>query len=276
MVVPARPADLTKFTWTSPSLEVREDICVGVTGEASRPRAYEDAAIGFMLKGGFEYRVGSRAMLCGPGGVILGNRGEDFSVRHFDESANKRLVTTFPSALIEEVAAAAERGAHQFSVWHIPPGQIASRMFGWMRRLSLQYVTADEASCAMLSEIWNFERPDSPDRQPSARDRQRVDRAVRHIVAHYEEPQSLQDLAELVGLSRFQFLRIFQAVVGQSPNQFVIGVRLRAAAERLLTTGDLITQVALDVGFNDISHFTTCFKTTFNCTPRQWRRRSRS
>jgi AraC-like DNA-binding protein len=66
---------------------------------------------------------------------------------------------------------------------------------------------------------------------------------------------------------------VFSAIVGESPNQYLINTRVRAAADRLTGTTAPIAQIAFDVGFNDISHFYSRFRDAFGCAPRQWRLR---
>jgi AraC family transcriptional regulator len=46
---------------------------------------------------------------------------------------------------------------------------------------------------------------------------------------------------------------------------------LRAAADRLLDTHEPITSIALNVGFNDLSHFNATFRHTFGMAPCAWR-----
>lgn len=104
---------------------------------------------------------------------------------------------------------------------------------------------------------------------PSAR----IVKVVRYVERHYAEPCSLPHLAGMAGLSRFHFLRRFRAVTGVSPHQYIIALRLRAAAERLRSTTEPVTSIALDVGFNDLSHFNLLFRRSFGAPPRQWRMR---
>lgn len=75
----------------------------------------------------------------------------------------------------------------------------------------------------------------------------------------------------MAGLSRFHFLRLFRAATGVSPHQHIIALRLRAAADRLRSTAEPVTLIALDVGFNDLSHFNLLFRRSFGVAPRQWR-----
>lgn len=99
----------------------------------------------------------------------------------------------------------------------------------------------------------------------------RIAEVVRYLDRHYAEPCSLRDLAAMAGLSRFHFLRLFRAATGVSPHQHIIALRLRAAADRLRSTAEPVTLIALDVGFNDLSHFNLLFRRSFGVAPRQWR-----
>lgn len=101
----------------------------------------------------------------------------------------------------------------------------------------------------------------------------RILEIVRYVERHYAEPCSLGHLAGMAGLSRFHFLRLFRAATGVSPHQYIIALRLRAAAELLRSTAEPVTLIALDVGFNDLSHFNLLFRRSFGAAPREWRSR---
>jgi AraC family transcriptional regulator len=249
---------------------VNEHSCAADPNDPATEWMYDDAAIGFVMSGWFEYASEDQTLLAAPGSVILGNAGESFSVRHVDTLGNRRLVVTFERGLLEEVANEAGVSS-RFDAIALPPSQTAARMFGFIRALSrpggedMLYPLAHTALTAPHQRAAD---------RISARDRSRVQDAVSHIEAHFGEACALQTLADVAGLSRFHFVRMFGAVVGQSPNQYLINTRMRAASDRLLTTKAPIAQIAFDVGFNDISHFYSCFRDTFGCTPRQWRLRA--
>ncbi len=249
---------------------VNEDGCAADPAGPAAQWTYETAAIGFVTSGWFEYASEDQTTLAAPGSVILGNAGEPFSVRHVDTRGNRRLVVSFENELLEEVAN--EAGVSpRFEHIALPPSQAATRMFGLIRGLSqpggkdLLYPLAHAALTA---------REDRAAERISSRDRMRVQDAVSHIEEHFGEACTLQTLADVARLSRFHFVRMFGAVVGQSPNQYLINTRMRAASDRLITTTTPIAQIAFDVGFNDISHFYSCFRDAFGCTPRQWRLRT--
>lgn len=254
---------------TDRSRGVNEDSCAADPNGPAAKWTYGDAAIGFVMSGWFEYESEDQAMLATPGSIILGNAGEPFSVRHVDTLGNRRLVVSFKHDLLEEVANDAGVSA-RFDAIALQPCQTATRMFGMIRALSQP--GGEDMVYPLAHAALTARQPRAPERI-SARDRSRVQSAVSHIEAHFGEPCTLQTLADVAGLSRFHFVRMFGAVVGQSPNQYLINMRMRAASDRLLTTKTPIAQIAFDVGFNDISHFYSCFRDTFGCTPRQWRMR---
>jgi AraC family transcriptional regulator len=248
---------------------VSEDACAGDPRGPAAKWVYNEASIGFVTSGWFEYASEDRTVLAAPGAIILGNAGEPFSVRHVDALGNRRLVVSLPRRLLEDVAN--DVGvASRFGAIALPPSQASTRVFALMRALRQG---DDDTLYPLAHAALTAQNPRVPERI-TTRDRRRVQLAVQHIEAHFDEPCSLQSLADLTGLSRFHFVRMFGAVVGQSPNQYLINTRMRTAADRLIITKTPIAQIAFDVGFNDISHFYACFRDAFACTPRQWRLRA--
>lgn len=74
-------------------------------------------------------------------------------------------------------------------------------------------------------------------------------------------------LAREANLSEFHFLRSFKNAFGVSPYQYVLMRRLDRSVE-LLKGGDyMLTEIAYQVGFNDIYSFSKSFKKRFNTCP---------
>jgi AraC-like DNA-binding protein len=95
---------------------------------------------------------------------------------------------------------------------------------------------------------------------------------ARDLEQRYAEAMTLDDMAAMANLSRYHFIRVFSALTGETPRQRLIAIRLRAAADRLIGTRQPVTELALEVGFNDISHFNAAFRRAFGMSPRAWRR----
>jgi len=83
---------------------------------------------------------------------------------------------------------------------------------------------------------------------------------------------TLQDLAEEAGMSRSSFAQKFKEMVGQSPMDYLTHWRMLIAADKLANTKDSIATVALSLGYESESAFSTAFKRVMGCSPRQYAR----
>ena len=99
----------------------------------------------------------------------------------------------------------------------------------------------------------------------------RIDRVLRRLESQSGEPQTLGELAGSAGLSRYHFLRTFKTVTGVTPHQWLLRARLRESAQRLIASRDPVTEIALDVGFDDLSNFIRSFRAEFGVSPRTYR-----
>jgi AraC family transcriptional regulator len=94
---------------------------------------------------------------------------------------------------------------------------------------------------------------------------------LRWLASHACEPHSLAELARRAGLSPYHFLRTFKRVAGVTPHQWLLRARLREAARRLGAGRQPVTEIALDVGFEDLSNFMRAFRAEFGTSPRRYR-----
>lgn len=239
-------------------------------------KRYDKAGIGVVISGCFDYRAQTGAATAVPGTVVFGNPGEMFNVRYLDSENRSRLVVWYDNGFLESIAAACDLDEPRFRTAALPPGKMATAMFAAMQALARGSGDAEDAACGLASKGLAI---GSDPRKPiavSERDRQRIRAAVGYIEHAFGEPCTVEALAKIGGLSRYHFMRLFKAVTGQSANQYVINTRLRAAATRIAETKAPLSEIAYDVGFNDISHFNTRFRAAFDCTPREMRKRARA
>jgi AraC-like DNA-binding protein len=86
------------------------------------------------------------------------------------------------------------------------------------------------------------------------------------------EGPSVDEVARRVRLSRFHFIRQFEAAFGITPCAYRTQVRL-AAAKVLLAQGKPVTEVCLDVGFSSLGSFSRLFQSRCGTAPSVYRRR---
>lgn len=80
----------------------------------------------------------------------------------------------------------------------------------------------------------------------------------------------VNDFAFEIGISRTQLYRKIHAISGQSVKEFIRIIRLKKAAELLVTQENNISEVAFSVGFNSLSYFTTSFTDYFGMNPSKY------
>ena len=99
----------------------------------------------------------------------------------------------------------------------------------------------------------------------------RFSKVIDHIHKHYADELELAGLARQACVSQSQFERRFRQLLGTSPGEYVLRVRISAGRSLLETSDRTIADIALAVGFYDHSHFTRTFRRMMSCSPKQYR-----
>jgi len=96
---------------------------------------------------------------------------------------------------------------------------------------------------------------------------ERVEQVIFLLKQNLAEPPLLEELGRKIGCSHFYLSRIFSLQTGRTIPQCLRQLRLEKAAE-LLRSGEYnVTEAALEVGYNSLSHFSAAFHETFGCCP---------
>ena len=101
-----------------------------------------------------------------------------------------------------------------------------------------------------------------------------VDKIDGYIIQHMGDSITVDDLADLLGCSKFHFLREFKKMMSITPYQYLLSRRMEQARMLLSSPDSSIAAVGLDLGFNDQSHFTRAFKNQFGLTPGQFQKQA--
>lgn len=98
--------------------------------------------------------------------------------------------------------------------------------------------------------------------------------AIEHIHHHYDEALRLPGLAEMAGLSVYQFDQRIRALFHVTAGQYLVKVRIDAACLRLSASDEPIAQIALSCGYSDQSAFSRQFKQAVGISPLAYRKKS--
>ena len=128
------------------------------------------------------------------------------------------------------------------------------------------------ATAAFMELITFHSRCYSGSRNPTSKSLLRVAETISHMRRNVRERITLRDLVAISGMSRTNYIRMFEATMKTSPINYLIRLRMEEAAKRLRTNDDSITDIAFDVGFHDSNYFSRQFRKTHGQSPRQYRK----
>lgn len=266
-----------------PGWHVLDLACSSGPDDAPFEETHNTVAIAAVLSGTFVYRTTEGRNLLTPGSILLGNHGRCFQCGHEHGAGDRCLSFHFTADYWEEIAGAVP-GAHKgrFDVASLPPAAAllpitamleAARDLGRpvMEEVALEFAGNVLRLAADVGRTTSRHR---------AVDERRVSDAIRciELSAHELEGDrlSLGALAREADMSRYHFLRIFRRLVGLTPHQYVLHLRMHKAVVRLRTTPVPLTTVALDAGFNDLSTFIRRFRQVTGMSPGEYRKPMRN
>jgi AraC-like DNA-binding protein len=110
------------------------------------------------------------------------------------------------------------------------------------------------------------------DHEVQMRNLQRFAPILQFIEANYQEELSVEILAEMAGLSRFHFSRLFKELTDRTVTEYVNGIRIGRAEYLLYNTTLTISEIALAAGYHDIYYFSRIFKRFKHAAPSDMRK----
>lgn len=99
-----------------------------------------------------------------------------------------------------------------------------------------------------------------------------VQQSIRYVEQHYAEPITVDQMSAQAGIGRSRYTELFKEVTGQTPHDYLNGVRIDKAQQLLLLTNDKLHSIAASVGFSNEYYFSRRFKQLVRMTPGQYRR----
>ncbi len=135
------------------------------------------------------------------------------------------------------------------------------------------FVSAPQEKYAVLAEFYRiFSLMALPDRNRKQGEQDYVAQAVDYIRHNYSYPLRVEDLAARTGLDRTYLYKLFIKHTGQSPQQYLIGQRLTAAARLLQDTKLTSAEIACSCGFRDAPSFCRSFRKHYGKSPTEYRK----
>jgi AraC-like DNA-binding protein len=260
--------------FSTPAISVIDYRCEAKPEDAPFVEVHNSFSIAYLRKGAFGCRARGRSFELVAGSILIGYPGDEYICTHEHRGGDQCLSFHFSPALVEAVGCRPE-------IWRsvcVPPlpelmvlGELGQAAAEGSSEVGLDEVGMLLADRLVAICSGRQRRP----AEARAYDRRRAVEAALWIDANAHGPIDLESSAEEFGLSPFHFLRLFAKVLGVTPHQYLIRSRLRRAARLLADDTRPITEVALDVGFADLSNFVRTFHRAASVSPRSFRQAAR-
>ena len=244
--------------------------CEARPGDEPFVEWHDAFSVSYVRQGSFGYRFRGQSYELVAGSFLVGHPGDEYMCTHDHAGGDECLSFYFDPVLVDAIGGPRD-------AWHagsLPPvadmmvlGELAQSAASGRTTIGV-----DEVGLMLAGRfVDTVSGRTRPPQHPSARDRRRAVETALWIDAHSHEPIALDDAAVEAGLSPFHFLRLFSLVLGVTPHQYLVRSRLRHAARLLADDDRAVTQIALDVGFGDLSNFVRTFHRAAGVSPRGFR-----
>ncbi|MEL7531270.1 MAG: AraC family transcriptional regulator [Bacteroidota bacterium] len=254
----------------------------------------------YVSKGDEIYTVAGRREVIGPEQFLLVNHDQEVSVSIHDDETVEGLCVFLSKELMDEVyrslntaeaviLATPESGNAQF------PGSFACRYFvqqsalgKHLQQLSEYHKTHqedafidDKSSLYQIAELLCQQQKlvknqmnQLQSRKLSTREElyRRLMIALEYMHDNWYLPPKMPEVAREAALSEYHFYRLFRRAFGESPQQYLLALRLEKSCELLRKPQYSITEVADACGFYDVHHFNKAFRKRFGEKPSGMRR----
>ena len=207
--------------------------------------------------------------LLSEGSLFLVEAGHCFVCSHRHGEGDRCLSFQFDPDVFERIAhdAGATPALARNS---LPPLRELSRLAARARLALTRPDAMEEVAFALAGAAMRLAGRPRRSRAP-AHHHGRMTEVLRYMAEHAAAPHKLTGLARMARMSPYHFLRSFKAATGVTPHQWLLRARLHNAATQLVTSRAPVTDIALEVGFADLSNFTRTFRAEFGASPRQYR-----
>jgi AraC family transcriptional regulator len=281
----------SEYLISSPLVAVTDQHCTAPRSGHGDERPVSSHEIVFVRRGVFVIHRGREQRVADPAQVIFFNAGDEVSFSHPQEGGDDSTVLEFTTDAVLDVLARRDPSVLDRGVAPLVLDAVCAapdlllRLHGLRRALrvastcgDLRTMAAEDEALHLLDRVVTAVRLDEklhPRRARAARPgehRDLVEHAKFLLARAPGKPHALTELARATNTSPFHLARTFRERVGLPLHQYLLRIRLSTALWRLSEGEEHLSTLALDLGFNSHSHFTSAFRRVFGVPPSAARR----
>lgn len=255
----------------------------------SKPEYSQGFQVSFVRTGFFDYNVFKHTLEAHNGRVIVSKPGFEHTITHHRDAPNDRCtILEFTDSFYQLLG----EQYHISHRWFFKNQDIHSILLTadakseLLHKIILKHIGAratvhlgiDQLIIELIDHLFGKMAQKPPLHTITAKQKSNylpaIEKAKQFINDHLSDDVSLSEIAEQCYISPFHFSRLFKALTGYAPYQYLIETRLHYAAILLKNTGQSATEIAFESGFNSLEHFTGSFTKKFDLPPSQFSKMS--
>lgn len=243
----------------------------------------------YLLEGELTYLIEDRVYPVKKGSVVFINENRIHRTASLSGEGHERILIRLETHVVTEIGTlfpsadfSALFSGHGF-VWDLKEKEqdemerFLARVMREMEQKAPGY--EEVVKLSMMELLFLFRRktieasvPSQPLKSEKYR---RVYAIVRYMTENYRDIHTLQDLCRVFYLDKFYLCHVFKEVTGLTVKEYLNAVRVKRAAELLISGGRSITAVSQDVGYESVTHFGRVFRKLMGTSPTQYRKKHR-
>jgi len=149
--------------------------------------------------------------------------------------------------------------------------QLAEVMITYLRREESYKLEIQGAICQILLLLIRYFSVEGTAFEKIDTDDQRLAEIINYMEENYDQPITLEEMAQRTYLSTAYLSRYFKQKMGIGFSRFLMNIRLKHSLKDLLYTADSISQISLKNGFPNTKSFSNLFKEVYGVTPNEYR-----
>ena len=241
----------------------------------------------YEIEGSRRYFIEDSAYVVNAGSVVLIGENQIHKTASLGDTPSSRIVLNFSREYLERVALAfptvdffaflSEERNHLLTGLTVKQ---QNQIYGLLQQL---LAMEDETSAAadalrrlllgtLLLELKEHCRRQQEQTAENGRvSNHTVDQIQAYIAEHYAEKLTLTGIANQFYISPYYLSRMFKKSINLSLSEYINGVRIKAAQNRIERSSDSIAEIAAKTGFMTTAHFRRVFKDATGLSPQQYR-----
>lgn len=243
------------------------------------PEDYAGTTILFVIQGELVVSLSEHDFSLSEDDLVVLNHNEAFTARGADDTIVIRLHITSP--FFTSYYADYFQLAFDCVSSRIDPGRekmmtllrkyLAEMMIAQSHKAESSKLEMQSALFQIMLLLTRFFKKELPMQDGVSVHDTRITRITQQLEQQFDEPITLQDIAEQEFLSTSYLSRYFKKVTGLGFLQYLTQIRLKHSLEDLRTSSANISQIAQKNGFSSPKNFTTSFKAHYGKTPATYR-----